>query len=335
MNIPIDETQLEEMAGKDYLFFPDADPAKKERDDHGNFKYADRSIDEQLLSLAVGDVGIEKLFLMKEDLELGDLGVLAVCFDVKKHERVRPSRALWTVAVIQTLCWKYPTRKATILRYAAGTLDSVDLDQLAEAGSREYIEELVERVDRPLSQLIAMMPKVVEHADHDKETVVQRLQGVANEFNQISTQYEEALARDHGVVLKGVTFISDNEGEVTGYMEDDLSLELVDIGAGGDDKAFVDLKDENGEERPLAELVCDECDMNVVVVDKHEAYCPSCQRVFLSKRSVSELTCEDCGETLMYIGTNESYCAKCDKIFSKMTSISGIQDAVKVIEKKE
>jgi hypothetical protein len=37
----------------------------------------------------------------------------------------------------------------------------------------------------------------------------------------------------------------------------------------------------------------------------------------------------------MYIGTNESYCPKCDKIFSKMTSISGIQDAVKVIEKKE
>lgn len=333
MVFPHSETQLQEILGEDYLFFPEADPDKKEKRNDGKFEYADKSIDEQLLLLCMTEDRIEWLFDMKKDLGLSDFDVIAACFGLKAIPGLPRSREMCRVAAVQLLCTAYPKRKATILRYASGVLLSGHFDALEAEGSEVLITELFEAVNKPLAALVAMMPEVKNHEQHDEEIRMARLRGVKEDFEQIAKQYHEALTRDHGVVLTGVSYIENEDGEIEGYMEEDMALELVDIGASGDDKIYVDLKDENGTEKSLEDLVCEDCGENVVLKEDHEAYCPVCERIFLSKRGVSDLKCEDCGRDLLYIGTNESYCPHCDKIFSKITSISGIQDVVKTIER--
>lgn len=333
MVFPSDESQLQEILGEGYSFFPEADPDKKEKKGDGKFEYADKSIDEQLLLLCMPEDRIEWLFGMKKDLGLSDLDLMAACFGLKAVPGLPRSRELCKAAAVQLLCTKYPKRKATVLRYASGVLLSGHFDALEAEGSEVLITQLFEAVDKPLAALVAMMPDIKEHEQHDEKTRMERLRGVKEDFDQISKQYHEALERDHGVVLTGVSYIEGEDGEIEGYIEEDMALELVDIGVSGDDKTYVDLKDESGEERSLEDLVCEDCGENVVLKSDHEAYCPICERIFLSKRGVSDLKCEDCGRDLLYIGTNESYCTHCDRIFSKMTSISGIQEVVKAIER--
>lgn len=332
MKIPQNELELTVFVDDDYTFFPDADPANKERDEQGKIQQTDRSLDEQLLTLCVPEERVAELFEIKKNLNLTDFNMIAVCFGVKEYPELESTPGMWMMAVIQMLCWVYPKRKATVFRYASGTIMETDFKQLESKGRHGFIMGLYSSIIKPLAELVAMMPPIKEHEDPDRQKVMERLQGVVRDYDQIAEQYQESLERDHGQVLRGISYVENDEGEITGFSEDDLTLELVDIGAGGDDKNFVDLRDEAGEERSLGEVVCEECDVNVVLKDKYEAYCPVCERIFLSKRGVSDLECEDCGKDLLYIGTNESYCPHCDRIFSKMTAISGIQDAVKRIE---